>query len=135
MVVAADVGYDVSKGAVSKYNFGAAYSTKEFNLSALLENKCDTVKVAYVHNLAAGTTVAAEVAHKLSKGTTALTLGGEKKLEGNATAKGKIDSNGAVALSYQQTLRPKNTLTLATAFDANNLDKSPKVGINFAIKP
>mmetsp|Transcript_35749 Transcript_35749/g.43153 ORF Transcript_35749/g.43153 Transcript_35749/m.43153 type:complete len:272 (+) Transcript_35749:88-903(+) len=134
-LLGAAIAYDSAKGSLTKYDAGVQYKTSDFTAALLIADKLDTVKVSYVQSVNKETSVALEVCRKLSKGTTSIALGGSQKLAGGAVTKASLNNTGVISLLYQQDLR-SNTVGIASAcFDAKNLDKSAKVGLELKVKP
>ena len=61
-------------------------------------------------------------------------VGYGKRLPSGALAKVRAESTGLTSLLYEQELSPLSRLALCSQFDATNLDKPPKVGVNIALK-
>lgn len=128
------IAYDTAKGAITKYDTGLQYSSADAVFAAILADKFDTLKVSYVHNVSKETSVGAEVARKMSKGTVAFTMGASHTLEGGAVAKASLNNTGAISALYQVDLKPKTTGIFSVCFDAKNLDKSAKMGMELKMK-
>ena len=62
-----------------------------------------------------------------------LQVGYGKRLPSGALAKVRAESTGLTSLLYEQELSPLSRLALCSQFDATNLDKPPKVGVNIAL--
>lgn len=127
--------YDAAKGAVSAWSAGASLTRPDFQASAVLLDLGKTVKLGYAHNVDAATVAGAEVTRALDGGAeTVFAVGYGKRLPSGALAKVRAESTGLTSLLYEQELSPLSRLALCSQFDATNLDKPPKVGVNIALK-
>ena len=107
-------------------------------ITAILADKGETVKLSYTQNVDPETSIGAEVAHKLQQdSSTSVTLGYQRRLRGGGLSKVKLDNNGELAMLYESdiNLNPKTRFALSAGFDATNMEKAPKFGVNFNIKP
>ncbi len=134
IVVGGDVGYDTSKGSITRWALAAGYTKADYQAVLMLTDRGETVKASYTQNVDAGTTVGAEVIRSLTKETTAFTLGYAKKLDSGALIKTRLDNTGLTSVLYEQELQPKTTVALSSQFDATDLNKAPKFGVAFGLK-
>ena len=103
---------------------------KEHEATCYLLNNRSMAKFAYSHLVSDDFSVAAEFEYNISADTKKLTMGTKYEVDPETTVKMKIDSAGAVSLSYIQEIRKSTTLTLCSQFDARHLDKpSHKFGL------
>lgn len=131
----ASAAYDSAKGAVSTWSAGASLTRPDFQASAVLLDLGQTLKLGYAHNVDAATVAGAEVTRALDGGAeTVFAVGYGKRLASGALAKVRAESTGLTSLLYEQELSPLSRLALCSQFDATNLDKPPKVGVNIALR-
>jgi len=129
------ISYDSAKSVLSKYDAGVQFAGSDFTVSAVTADKFDTVKIAYLHKVNSKMSVGAEIARKMSKGTTAFTLGAEQTLDGGAVGKATLNNAGLISMLYQQELRSKTVGAASVCFDTKNLDKQAKFGLELKVKP
>jgi voltage-dependent anion channel protein 2 len=100
-------------------------------------DKGDTLKASYLHTVSptSRTTVAAEIAHKISKNENTFTVGGLYELDILTTVKARLNNHGKVAALLQHEWRPKSLVTISGEVDTKALDKSAKLGLAIALKP
>eukprot|EP00976_Prorocentrum_cordatum_P084347 1185618-Prorocentrum_minimum.AAC.2 len=133
------VAYDVSKGALSKYEVAAQYNGGDYTVAAVATDNLSTLKLSYIHKIASDLSVAGMCVHKTcsksGKSDVSFALGGLKKLDGGASAKAHVCGSGLASLMYTQDLRPKTTGTFCAQFDLKDLDKGAKFGLEIKTKP
>lgn len=134
VVVGGDVGYDTSKGSITRWALAAGYTKADYQASLMLIDRGETVKASFTHNVDSTMTVGGEVMHSLTKSTTGFTLGYAKKLDSGALFKARLDNTGLTSVLYEQELRPKTLVALSSQFDATDLNKAPKFGVAFGLK-
>jgi len=131
----ASVALDLAKGSVSKYELGCQYEySKSSTISALLVDNADTLKLGYFYKMSGDTSVGGECVHKLKAGATSFAVGGLKKLDSGASAKGSVTDKGVVSMQYSQELRPKTTGVFSCQFDLTSMDKGAKHGLEIKVK-
>jgi voltage-dependent anion channel protein 2 len=136
-VVGGELAFDTASGNLTKYNAALNYIQPGFNGSLILADKGDTVKASYLHTVSptSRTTVAAEIAHKISKNENTFTVGGLYELDILTTVKARLNNHGKVAALLQHEWRPKSLVTISGEVDTKALDKSAKLGLAIALKP
>ncbi|KAK9827789.1 hypothetical protein WJX74_002196 [Apatococcus lobatus] len=114
IVAGIETSYDTNKSDVTKWTAAAGLLMDDYQITAILADKGETVKLSYAQNVDPETTIGAEVAHKLQG-----------------------DSATSVVLGYQRRLRGGGLprFALSAGFDATNMEKAPKFGLAFNIKP
>jgi voltage-dependent anion channel protein 2 len=95
-------------------------------------DKGDLLKASYLHTK---TTVAAEIAHKISKNENTFTVGGLYELDTITMLKTRMNNHGKLAALLQHEWRPKSLLTISGEVDTKALDKHAKIGLAFSLKP
>jgi voltage-dependent anion channel protein 2 len=135
--VGGELAFDTTSGNLTKYNAALNYIQPGFNGSLILADKGDTVKASYLHTVSptSRTTVAAEIAHKISKNENTFTVGGLYELDILTTVKARLNNHGKVATLLQHEWRPKSLVTISGEVDTKALDKSAKLGLAIALKP
>lgn len=88
--------------------------------------------LSYSHHVRDGFSLASQIAYNKVKDTAKLTFGGACRLDGLTVVKGKIDSDGQLAMSYIQDIRSRTKLILSTKFNVTTLD-SARVGLSLAL--
>ncbi|CAK9195269.1 unnamed protein product [Sphagnum troendelagicum] len=135
--VGGELGFDTVSGKFTKYNAGVNYIKPDFNASVILADKGDTLKASYLHTVSpvSRTTVAAEIAHKISKNENIFTVGGLYELDVLTTVKARLNNHGKLAALLQHEWRPKSLVTISGEVDTKALDKSAKMGLAVSLKP
>ncbi|CAM6046127.1 unnamed protein product [Sphagnum compactum] len=135
--VGGELAFDTASGNLIKYNAALNYIQPGFNGSLILVDKGDTLKASYLHTVSptSRTTVAAEIAHKISKNENTFTVGGLYDLDILTTVKARLNNHGKVAALLQHEWRPKSLVTISGEVDTKALDKSAKLGLAIALKP
>jgi voltage-dependent anion channel protein 2 len=135
--VGGELGFDTVSGKFTKYNAGVNYIKPDFNASVILADKGDTLKASYLHTVSpvSRTTVAAEIAHKISKNENTFTVGGLYELDVLTTVKARLNNHGKLAALLQHEWRPKSLVTISGEVDTKALDKSAKMGLAVSLKP
>ena len=77
----------------------------------------------------------AEFTRKLSTNENALTVGGLYTVDPQTTVKARLNNTGTLAALLQHEVKPKSLLTISGEFDTKALDRPPKFGLAFALKP
>lgn len=132
-----EVAFDTGVGNLTKYSAGFSFTKPDFTASLLLADKGDTLKVSYLHSLNSLTnsTVAAEIAHSISKNENSFTVGGFYMLDPLTSLKARLNHQGKVAGLIQHEWRPKSLVTVSGEVDTNALEKGAKVGLSILLKP
>ncbi|KAK9862808.1 hypothetical protein WJX84_012276 [Apatococcus fuscideae] len=138
IVAGIETSYDTNKSDVTKWTAAAGLLMDDYQITAILADKGETVKLSYAQNVDPETTIGAEVAHKLQgDSATSVVLGYQRRLRGGGLSKVKLDNSGELAVHYESdiNLNPKTRFALSAGFDATNMEKAPKFGLAFNIKP
>eukprot|EP00250_Pteridium_aquilinum_P003615 c13918_g1_i1 orf=583-1413(-) len=132
-----EVAFDTAGGNLTKYNAGLSFAKPDFTASLFLADKADTLKFSYLHTLSplTNSTVAAEIAHSISKEDNTFTVGGSYMLDPLTLVKARLSHNGKFAALIQHEWQPKSLLTLSGEVDSRALDKNAKVGLSLSLKP
>lgn len=137
IAVGGEVAFDTSAGSLTKYNAGLSFTKPDFIASLFLTDKADTLKFSYLHTLSplTNSSVAAEIAHSISKEENTFTVGGLYMLDPLTTVKARLSNNGKVAALLQHEWQPKSILfTLSGEVDSRVLENA-KVGLALSLKP
>lgn len=133
-VVGGEAVYDTSTKEVKGADAAVSYfDGKESEVTLHVQDKAKIGMLSYSHGVRPGFAVGAQMRYDREAKTAALAMGGAYRLDAATTVKSRLDSNGTLALSYIQTIRPKATLTLSTKFDVNSLEGA-KMGLSLAIE-
>ncbi|KAH7414959.1 hypothetical protein KP509_14G020600 [Ceratopteris richardii] len=132
-----EVGFDTATGNLTKYNAGLSFTKPDFTASLFLADRADTLKFSYLHTLSplTNSTVAAEIAHSISKDENTFSVGGLYMLDPLTTVKARLSQNGKIAALIQHEWQPKSLLTISGEVDTRALDKNAKVGLAVSLKP
>eukprot|EP00246_Nothoceros_aenigmaticus_P007668 TRINITY_DN21641_c0_g1_i1.p1 TRINITY_DN21641_c0_g1~~TRINITY_DN21641_c0_g1_i1.p1 ORF type:complete len:277 (-),score=57.46 TRINITY_DN21641_c0_g1_i1:325-1155(-) len=132
-----ELGFDTASATLTKYSAGLGFTKPDFSAALVLVDKGDTIKASYLHNVspATRTTVAVEIAHKLSKREVNFTVGGLYELDALTTAKARVTNSGKLAGLLQHEFRPKSLVTISGEVDTKALDRNAKIGLALALKP
>lgn len=133
-VAGVEAKYSMSTREFSKPNMALSYfDGKESEVSLHVLDKMTSGMISYSHHVRQGFSVGAQMTRKFEEKTTTLSFGTAYRLDGATTVKGKIDSEGHLALSYIQDIRPNATLIMSCKSDVNKFD-SAKVGLSLTVE-
>lgn len=133
-VVGGEGVYDVESGTVGGVNGALSYfDGGESEMTLQVMDKGARGKLSYSHCVRDDFAVAAEMLYDREAEAALLTMGAASQLDGATCLKGKLNSNGELALSYVQEVRKSTKLTLSTKFDVKEM-KAPKMGLSIAIE-
>ncbi|GLT76462.1 hypothetical protein SLA2020_481170 [Shorea laevis] len=132
-----EASYMTASGKFAKYNAGMRMTKPDYNVSVILADKGDSLKVSYLHHLDQlnGGAVVGEIARKISKTENTLTVGCSYNVDPHTVVKAKLNNHGNLGALIQYELRPKSFLTISGAFNAKALEKTPKFGLALSLKP
>ncbi|GLT77370.1 hypothetical protein SLA2020_489650 [Shorea laevis] len=132
-----EASYLTASGEFSKYNAGVSVTNPDRNVSVILADKGDSLRVSYLHHvdhLNRGAVVG-EIARKFSTNENTLTVGCSYIVDHHTLVKAKLNNHGNLGTLIQHELRPKSYLTISGAFDTKALEKTPKFGLALSLKP
>ncbi|KAH8950749.1 hypothetical protein BDL97_10G101200 [Sphagnum fallax] len=132
-----EMAFDTALGCLTKYNAAVGFTKPDFSASLIVADKGDLLKASYLHTVSptTKTTVAAEIAHKISKNENTFTVGGLYELDTITMLKTRMNNHGKLAALLQHEWRPKSLLTISGEVDTKALDKHAKIGLAFSLKP
>ncbi|KAG4121445.1 hypothetical protein ERO13_D11G208000v2 [Gossypium hirsutum] len=133
----AEAGYDPTKGNFTKYTAGISVTKPDSCASIILGDKGDSIKASYVHyldNLKKSAAVG-EIRRKFSTNENTFTVGGAYAVDHLTLIKAKLNNHGRLGALLQHEVIPKSLLTVSGELDTKSLDKSPRLGLAFALKP
>ncbi|WVZ55379.1 hypothetical protein U9M48_006046 [Paspalum notatum var. saurae] len=135
--IGAEVGFDSTSAAVTKYNSGIGYNKSDFSASLLLADKGETLKASYTHlfNPDNGATVAAEVIHKMKTKENYFTIGSSHSLDPSTLLKTRFSNSGKVGLLCQHEWRPKSLVTFSAEYDPKVVHAPSRFGVAITLKP
>lgn len=133
----AEAGYDTTSRSFVKYNAGFTLTKPESSASIILGDKGDSIKASYVHHLdqIKKSAAVAEITRKFSTNENTFTVGGLYAVDHLTTIKAKLNNHGRLGALLQHEVIPKSVLTIASEVDTKTLDRYPRFGIAFALKP
>ncbi|KAF4368660.1 hypothetical protein F8388_003361 [Cannabis sativa] len=120
-----------------KYNAGVSLTKSDSSASVILADKGDSLRVLYLRHLnwLNGGAAVGEVTRKFSTNENTLTVGCSCVVDSNTTVKTKLDNNGNLGAVLLHRVTPKAFLTVSGSFDTKALEKEPKFGLAFNLKP
>ncbi|TYG95156.1 hypothetical protein ES288_A11G245800v1 [Gossypium darwinii] len=133
----AEAGYDPTKGNFTKYTAGISVTKPDSCASIILGDKGDSIKASYVHyldNLKKSAAVG-EISRKFSTNENTFTVGGAYAVDHLTLIKAKLNNHGRLGALLQHEVIPKSLLTVSGELDTKSLNKSPRLGLAFALKP
>lgn len=79
--------------------------------------------------------VVGEISRRFSTNDNTFTVGGSYAVDSLTTVKAKLNNHGNLGALLQHEIIPKSVLTLSGEFETKALDKTPKFGLAFSLKP
>ncbi|XP_039114123.1 mitochondrial outer membrane protein porin 5-like [Dioscorea cayenensis subsp. rotundata] len=133
----AAVGFDTAVGNFNKYSAAIGLTKPDYNVSFILGDKGDTLRVLYVHYLdeKQKSAVGGEISRRFSTNENTVTVGGAYALDELTRVKTRLNNAGKLGALLQHELNPGSVLTISGEFDTKNLDRTPKFGLALALKP
>lgn len=126
--------YDWGKGEVASYKSALCYRDESgYEIALHVENRGTKSKLSYSHVVRKDIQFATEVEYARASEKLELNMGAEVRLDADTRLKGKLNSNGVMALTCLQRVRPDTTLILSTSFDVKK-SEAPKIGISIALE-
>lgn len=120
----AEVGYDISAGAVSRYALALGYNASVTYSVGLSVNNAQLITASFFQKVSPLLQVGAKAALNPQAGSNVnIEFATKYSLDAVSQVKAKVADSGIVALSYQQVLRPGVTLGLGASFDALKLSE------------
>ncbi|XP_045812183.1 mitochondrial outer membrane protein porin 2 [Trifolium pratense] len=133
----AEAGYDTKSGSFTKYNTGISFTRLDSSASVVIGDKCDSIKVTYLHHLDQLKKSAAviDVTRKFSTNQNTITVGGSFAVDPLTQVKARFNNYGKLGGLLQHEIFPKSVLTISGEVDTKALDKNPKFGLAISLKP
>ncbi|KAK7827036.1 mitochondrial outer membrane protein porin 4 [Quercus suber] len=130
----AEVGFDTASANFTKYNAGIGMNKPDYSAP---DRQRTGIEASYVHlvNPVNGTTVGAEMSHRLNTNENSFAIGSSYALDQLTVVKTRFSDNGKVAMLCQHEWRPKSLLTLSAEYDSKASNASPKLGLALSLKP
>jgi len=120
--------YFLGGNSLQTLNGTVSYSSAEFDVTAFgriknQEEEKNEIGGSYFHKVSSDLAVGSEIVYDLSNpdAKPKLTFGTQFALNYDTTLKAKFDTNGILALSYQQKFNKNAKLTVSSSIDTNNL--------------
>ncbi|CCK71968.1 porin POR1 KNAG_0I01830 [Huiozyma naganishii CBS 8797] len=123
-VCGSEIGYDISKGAISRYALSLAYKSLDYSVGVAVNNKQVTSLLfnqVISKSLQVGSR--ATLDPKVNSNKVNLEFVTKYLPDDNSQVKAKISDLGTLSLSYKQLLRPGVTLGVGSSFDALKLNE------------
>ncbi|KHN36963.1 Mitochondrial outer membrane protein porin 5 [Glycine soja] len=140
IVIGAQISFSTRMGKFTKYKgcvgkFMFWYIIVYF--SFLRGDKGDSMKVSYLYQLERlnGGAVVGEISRRFSTNENTLTVGCLYVVDSQTALKAKLNNHGNLGALLQHELTRKSFLTISSAFETKDLDKSPKFGFTLLLKP
>ncbi|XP_052206163.1 mitochondrial outer membrane protein porin 2-like [Diospyros lotus] len=133
----AEAGYETTSGKFIKYTAGLSVTKPDSCASVILGDKGDTIRASYVHHFdqLKKTAAVGEITRRFSTNENTFTVGGLYAVDNLTVVKAKLNNHGRLGAVLQHERVPKSVLTISTEFDTKTLEKTPRFGLSFALKP
>ncbi|KAH6823671.1 voltage dependent anion channel 2 [Perilla frutescens var. hirtella] len=133
----AEAGYETASRKLTKYTAGITVTKPDSCASITLGDKGDTLTASFIHYVdqTKGSAAVGEIARKFSTNQNTFTVGGSYAVDNLTLVKLKLNNHGTLGTVLQHEVIPKSLVTISTEFDTKALDKTPKFGMCFALKP
>ncbi|KAG4931570.1 hypothetical protein JHK82_048680 [Glycine max] len=114
-----------------------SFSTRMGKFTKYKGDKGDSMKVSYLYQLERlnGGAVVGEISRRFSTNENTLTVGCLYVVDSQTALKAKLNNHGNLGALLQHELTRKSFLTISSAFETKDLDKSPKFGFTLLLKP
>lgn len=134
VVVGAEATYNTDVKEMTMSNYAVSlFDGKESEVTLHVLDKAKKNMISYSHHVRPGFSVGGQMTYVRETRETALAMGTAVQLDGATTIKAKLDSEGSLALSYIQDIRPNTTLIMSSRFNTKTFD-SAKVGISLTVE-
>ncbi|XP_057806769.1 mitochondrial outer membrane protein porin 2-like [Salvia miltiorrhiza] len=133
----AEAAYETSSRKLTKYTAGITVTKPDSCASITLGDKGDTLTASFIHCLDQSKRSAAggEITRKFSTNHNTFTVGGSYALDDLTLVKLKLNNHGTLGTVLQHEVIRKSLVTISSELDTKALDKTPKFGVCFALKP
>jgi len=119
--------YDVTAQQLSDFNAAAEYSHNDYTASLKTADQAGKLNTSFFHKYNADIQYGGVFAYDLDTARRLFTIGGSYKLDGNATAKAKLDTNGVFsALLEQKLVNPAVKFIFSSEFNAKQASTVPE---------
>lgn len=133
-VVGTEATYNTDEKQVMTSNYAVSlFDGKESECTLHVLDKAKKGMISYSHHVRPGFSVGGQMTYVRETKETALAMGTALRMDGATTIKAKLDSEGSLALSYIQDIRPNTTLIMSSMFNTKTFD-SAKVGISLTVE-
>lgn len=132
-----ETGYDLNKGAVTKYAASLGYFTRDYAAALHSTNNFSTFSGTYYHRVNVDVEAAMKATwdSKANNNKVDIEIATKYYLDSDAFVKAKVANTGILSLAYTQLLRPGVKATIGGTFDTTKLDQNAhKVGINLVME-
>jgi len=134
--VGGEAGYDVSKGAVTRYALAVGYQTPSYTASVTALQNLSVVSATYYQKVSSSVEVGSKAAYDVNAGkASGLELVSKYKLDPLSFAKAKINDRGIAALAYSTKLNAGTTLGIGLSLDTAKLNEAGhKIGTSLTFE-
>ncbi|KAF2718246.1 hypothetical protein K431DRAFT_287866 [Polychaeton citri CBS 116435] len=135
-LVGGEAGYDVSKGAVTKYSLALGYQSPSYTASLTAVQNMSVIAATYYQKVNASVEVGTKAAYDIQAGkASGLELASKYKLDPLSFAKAKINDRGIAALAYSTKLNTGTTLGVGLSLDTAKLNEAGhKIGTSLTFE-
>lgn len=134
VVAGAESVYNLTEKKITMTNYAVSFfDGKESECAVHVLNQGKKAMISYSHHVRPGFSVATQMTYARDTKATSLAMGSAYRMDGATTIKAKLDSEGGLALSYIQDVRPNTTLIMSSKFNTMSFD-SAKVGISLTME-
>lgn len=134
VVAGAESVYSLTEKKVTMSNYALSFfDGKESECALHILDQGKKAMISYSHHVRPGFSVGTQMNYARETKATSLAMGSAYRIDGATTIKAKLDSEGGLALSYIQDVRPNTTLIMSSKFNTVTFD-SAKVGISLTME-
>ncbi|KAF2184318.1 hypothetical protein K469DRAFT_781689 [Zopfia rhizophila CBS 207.26] len=135
-MVGGEVGYDVQKGAITKYSAAVGYTTPVYNAAITATNSLSVFTAAYYQKVNSAVEAGLKATYDANKGNNVgFELASKYKIDAASFAKAKINNLGIASLAYNTKINSGLTFGIGGSFDTQKLNESGhKLGTSFTFE-
>jgi len=120
-LIGSQVAFDTAKSKLTKNNFAAGYTTKDFAVHTFANDGSEFGGSLH-HKLSSELEAAVDLGWSANANTTRFGIGCKYALDGNTSLRAKVNNHAFVGLGFQHKLRDGVSLTLSTLLDGKNFN-------------
>jgi len=135
-LVGGEAGYDITKGALTRYSVGLGYQTPSYTASIVATQNLKIIAASYYQKVNSAVEVGAKAGFDVQASkASGLEIASKYKLDPLSFAKAKINDRGIAALAYSTKLNAGTTLGLGLSLDTNKLNEAGhKIGTSLTFE-